>query len=455
MASKAKKKQASSKPARPVAAPPGTFAFGHHSEAPPVHKDNPYESMLARFEPAARKLQLADDLYEVLKRPDRELTVSVPVRREHGKIEVFTGYRVQHSIARGPYKGGIRYAPDVTLDEVRALAAWMTWKCAVVNVPFGGAKGGVICDPSKMTPKELEALTRRYTWAIADIIGPDRDVPAPDMNTNEQTMAWIMDTYSMQRGHVVMGVVTGKPVGLGGSEGRRTATGFGVEFVTRAALKHWNMGNPEKTSVAVQGSGNVGGVAAEQFHNLGYKVVALSDVSGGIYNKKGLDIPKVMAHLRDPKNRSKTLKNCTLGDKVTNSELLELQCDVLVPAAKEDQITSDNAANIKARLIVEGANGPTSASADAILEKKGIVVIPDILANAGGVTVSYFEWVQDREGYFWDEDRVNRTLERTMVAAFNDVVRYQEKYDVTTRIAAYMLGVDRTAKYVQLRGIYP
>ncbi|MFN0206809.1 MAG: Glu/Leu/Phe/Val family dehydrogenase [Planctomycetota bacterium] len=458
MAATAKKK---SRPAssRPATSKLQNAAAGSQGEAAPLHKDNnqAYESMLARFEPAARKLNLPDDLYEVLKRPDRELTVSVPVRRDTGKIEVFTGYRVQHNIARGPYKGGIRYAPDVTLDEVRALAAWMTWKCAVVNIPFGGAKGGIICDPSKMSQKELEGLTRRYTWAIADIIGPDRDVPAPDMNTNEQTMAWIMDTYSMQKGHIVTGVVTGKPVGLGGSEGRRTATGFGAEFVTRAALKHWHLGDPKKTFVAVQGSGNVGGVAAEQFHRLGYKVVAISDYTGGLYDKKGLDIPKIMEYLQTPgkNNKRPTLDACRLGEKVSNAELLEVPCDVLVPAAKEDQITEQNAKNIKAKLIVEGANGPTMPAADTILEKKGIIVIPDILANAGGVTVSYFEWVQDREGYFWDEDRVNRALERTMVAAFNDVVKYQEGYKVTTRIAAYMLGVDRTAKYVKLRGIYP
>lgn len=421
------------------------------SEAPNVGKENPFDSMLARFDLAAEKLNLNPDIYQVLRVPDRELTVSVPVRRDSGKIEVFTGYRVQHNIARGPYKGGIRYAPDVTLDEVRALAAWMTWKCAVVNVPFGGAKGGVICNPSEMSQRELEALTRRYIWGIADIIGPDRDVPAPDMNTNEQTMAWVMDTYSMQKGHIVMGVVTGKPVGLGGSEGRRTATGFGVEFVTRAALNKWKIADQKKATVVVQGSGNVGGVAAERFHDLGYKVVALSDVHGGIYNKNGLDVPKVMAHLK----ASKTLEGCTLGERVSNSELLELPCDVLVPAAKEDQITAHNANNIKAKLIVEGANGPTASNADAILEKKGVIVLPDILANAGGVTVSYFEWVQDREGYFWDEDRVNRTLEKMMVSAFNDVASYQEAHSVSTRIAAYMLGVDRTAKFVQLRGIYP
>lgn len=420
-------------------------------EAPHPSKENPFDSMLARFDLAAKELQLNPNIYKVLRVPDRELTVSVPVRRDNGSIDVFTGYRVQHNLARGPYKGGIRYAPDVTLEEVKALAAWMTWKCAVVNVPFGGAKGGIRCDPASMSIAEIERMTRRYVWAIADVIGPDRDVPAPDMNTNEQTMAWVMDTYSMQRGRIMTGVVTGKPVGIGGSVGRRTATGFGVEFVTRAALDRWKLSIPQKTTVAIQGSGNVGGVAAERFHELGYRVVALSDVQGGIHNKKGLDIPAVMKHLRE----KRTLAGCRLGDAVSNAELLELSCDVLVPAAKEDQITAANAPRISARLIVEGANGPTASNADAILEKKGTIVVPDILANAGGVTVSYFEWVQDRQGYFWDEDRVNRTLERMMVAAFNDTVEYQERYKVSTRIAAYMLGVDRTAKYVQLRGIYP
>jgi glutamate dehydrogenase (NAD(P)+) len=420
-------------------------------EAPHPSKENPFDSMLARFDLAARKLNLDPNLYKVLRVPDRELTVSVPVRRDNGSIDIYTGYRVQHNIARGPYKGGIRYAPDVTLEEVKALAAWMTWKCAVVNVPFGGAKGGIRCDPSTMSSGELERMTRRYIWAIADIIGPDRDVPAPDMNTNEQTMAWVMDTYSMQHGRMVTGVVTGKPVGLGGSLGRRTATGYGVEFVTRAALDKWKLAPPAKATVAIQGSGNVGGVAAERFHELGYKVVALSDVNGGLYNSKGLDIPAVMKHLKE----KRTLAGSRLGDAVSNSQLLELPCDVLVPAAKEDQITSANAARISSRLIVEGANGPTASNADSILEKKGIIVIPDILANAGGVTVSYFEWVQDRQGYFWDEDRVNRTLERMMVGGFNDMVSYLDRYKVSTRIAAYMLGVDRTARYVQLRGVYP
>ncbi|MBL8695311.1 MAG: Glu/Leu/Phe/Val dehydrogenase [Planctomycetes bacterium] len=419
-------------------------------EAPSPAKHNPFESMLARFDKAAEKLQLDPDVYRILRQPDRELTVSLPVRMDSGRIEVFTGYRVQHNIARGPYKGGIRYAPDVSIDEVRALAAWMTWKCAVVDVPFGGAKGGVICDPLKMSATELERLTRRYTAAIADIIGPDRDVPAPDMNTNEQTMAWLMDTYSMTKRYTVTAVVTGKPVGLGGSKGRRTATGFGVEFVTREALAHWKIAKPQKATVVVQGSGNVGGIAAERFAALGYKVVAISDVNGGIYNPKGLDMAKVMAHLAS----KRTVAGFGGAQAVTNSQLLELPCDVLVPAAKEDQITAVNADRIQAKLIVEGANGPTAADADAILDRKGVIVLPDILANAGGVTVSYFEWVQDRQGYFWEEDEVNTKLAKMMKAAFYDVVAYQDRYKVSTRIAAYMLGVDRTARFTRLRGLY-
>jgi glutamate dehydrogenase (NAD(P)+) len=419
-------------------------------EAPRASKENPFESMLARFDLAAERLGLDPDIYQILRRPDRELTVSLPVRMDSGRVEVFTGYRVQHNIARGPYKGGIRYSPDVTLDEIRALAAWMTWKCAVVNVPFGGAKGGVICDPQRLSVGEVEKITRRYVAAITDIIGPDRDVPAPDMNTNEQTMAWVMDTYSMQRRHTVTAIVTGKPVGLGGSHGRRTATGYGVEFVTRKAIERWKIARLGKATVVVQGSGNVGGVAAERFHQLGYKVVAISDVYGGLYDRKGLDIPRVLEHLR----KRKTLEGFPKGEKVTNAELLELPCDVLVPAATEDQITAENAARIRAKLIVEGANGPTAASADAILEQKGVVVVPDILANAGGVTVSYFEWVQDREGYFWDLDLVNERLEKMLVAAFADVCAFQERYQVSTRIAAYMLGVDRTAQFTLMRGIY-
>ncbi len=419
-------------------------------ELPRLAEENPFESMLARFDLAAEKLQLDPDIYAILRVPDRELTVSLPVRMDDGKVRVFIGYRVQHNIARGPYKGGIRYAPNVTIDEVRALAAWMTWKCAVVNVPFGGAKGGVICDPLRMSAGELERLTRRYTSAIADIIGPNRDVPAPDMNTNEQTMAWVMDTYSMQKRYSVTAVVTGKPVGLGGSAGRRTATGFGVEFVAREAIAKWNISKAKSASVVIQGAGNVGGIAAERFHALGYKVVGISDMHCGIYDPKGLHVPKVMDHLRT----KRTLQDYTEAEKVTNPELLELECDVLVPAATESQITSANASRIQAKLIVEGANGPTAASADKILESKGVMVVPDILANAGGVTVSYFEWVQDREGYFWSEKLVNERLEEMMTAAFKEVVAYQEKFGVSTRIAAYMLGVDRTARFTTIRGLY-
>jgi glutamate dehydrogenase (NAD(P)+) len=368
---------------------------------------------------------------------------------DDGHIEVFTGYRVQHNFARGPAKGGIRYAPDVTLDEVRALAAWMTWKCAVVNIPFGGAKGGVICDPSQMSQSELERMTRRYTAELIDFIGPERDVPAPDMNTNEQTMAWIMDTYSMHARHTTTAVVTGKPIDLSGSRGRREATGRGLLFVIDEAVKKLMM-KPEETRVVVQGSGNVGGIAAQLMHKTGYKLVAISDIHGGIHNPQGLDIPKVMDYLA----KHRTLEKYPEADPVSNHELLELDCEVLLPAATENQITSNNASRIKCKILAEGANGPTTAAADSILERNGVFVIPDILANAGGVTCSYFEWVQDRMGYFWKEDVVNERLQDIMVASFHDVSKYAETHGVNNRIAAYMLAIDRVAYITRVRGIY-
>lgn len=418
-----------------------------HSHASSA-ETNPFESMKRRFDVAAKKLGLDPGLYEILATPDRELTVSIPVQMDNGKLQVFTGYRVQHSFARGPCKGGIRYAPDVTKDEVRALAAWMTWKCAVVNLPFGGAKGGVICDPRKMSQAELERLTRRYTAAIMDILGPERDVPAPDMNTNEQVMAWLMDTYSMHVRHTVTSVVTGKPIGLGGSAGRRSATGLGVRIVTREALA--KLGKKEKDStVLVQGCGNVGGIAAELFHQDGFKVVGLSEIAGGLYDSKGIDIPKAMAHFRE----KKTLKGFP-GEWVSNSQFLEMPCEILIPAATENQITSQNAAKLQCKLIVEGANGPTTADADAILEQRGITVVPDILANAGGVTVSYFEWVQDRMGYFWTEEMVNERLEKILVSSFEEVWNLAQKYQVSLRLAAYMLAVERVAYITKMRGIY-
>jgi glutamate dehydrogenase (NAD(P)+) len=414
-----------------------------------IKEENPFESMMSRFDRAAQLLNLDADLYAVMRVPNRELKVYIPTRMDSGRIQVFEGYRVQHNFARGPAKGGIRYSPDVNIDEVRALAAWMTWKCAVVNVPFGGAKGGIICDPQQMSMGELERMTRRYASELLDFIGPEKDVPAPDMNTNEQTMAWIMDTYSMHARHTVTAVVTGKPVDLGGSSGRREATGRGILFVIQEAIKRFKM-SPESTRVVVQGSGNVGGIGAQLLHEAGYKVVAISDVHGGIYNPNGIDIPAAMKHLQ----ATRSFEDYPGVDRVTNSELLELECDVLVPAATENQITSQNADRIKCKVLAEGANGPTTAAADQVLHEKGIFVVPDILANAGGVTVSYFEWVQDRMGYFWREDIVNQRLQETMVASFNDLCRYADAHSVDTRTAAYMLAIDRVAYDTRMRGIY-
>jgi glutamate dehydrogenase (NAD(P)+) len=414
-----------------------------------IREENPFESMMSRFDHAAQLLQLDPDLYKVLRVPNREITIYIPVFMDDGRIEVFTGFRVQHNFARGPAKGGIRYAPDVTIDEVRALAAWMTWKCAVVNIPFGGAKGGVICDPSQMSRGELERMTRRYTAELIDFIGPERDVPAPDLNTNEQTMAWVMDTYSMHARHTVTAVVTGKPIELSGSQGRREATGRGLLFVIDEAVKKLGM-KRENTRVVIQGSGNVGGTAARLMSETGYKVVAISDIHGGIYNPKGLDIPDVMSYMAS----HKTFERYQKAEPVSNHELLEIDCEVLLPAATENQITSHNAHRIKCKILAEGANGPTTAAADDILESKGVFVIPDILANAGGVTCSYFEWVQDRMGYFWKEEMVNERLKDIMVASFNDVVKYAENHSVNNRIAAYMLAVDRVAYITRVRGIY-
>lgn len=414
-----------------------------------IKEENPFESMMSRFDRAAQLLNLDPDLYAVMRVPNRELKVYIPTRMDSGRIQVFEGYRVQHNFARGPAKGGIRYAPDVNIDEVRALAAWMTWKCAVVNVPFGGAKGGVVCDPQQMSMGELERMTRRYASELLDFIGPEKDVPAPDMNTNEQTMAWIMDTYSMHARHTVTAVVTGKPIDLGGSSGRREATGRGLLIVINEAIKRFQM-KPEETRVVVQGSGNVGGIGALLLHEAGYRVVAISDVHGGIYNPNGIDIPSALAYLQ----ATRSFEGYEGVETVSNSELLELECDVLVPAATENQITSQNADRIKCKVLAEGANGPTTAAADEVLHEKGVFVIPDILANAGGVTVSYFEWVQDRMGYFWREDVVNQRLADTMVASFNDLCRYADAHSVDTRTAAYMLAIDRVAYDTRMRGIY-
>jgi glutamate dehydrogenase (NAD(P)+) len=414
-----------------------------------IKEENPFESMMSRFDRAAQLLDLDPDLYAVLRVPNRELKVYIPTRMDSGRIQVFEGFRVQHNFARGPAKGGIRYAPDVNIDEVRALAAWMTWKCAVVNVPFGGAKGGIICDPQQMSVGELERMTRRYAAELLEFIGPEKDVPAPDMNTNEQTMAWIMDTYSMHARHTVTAVVTGKPIDLGGSTGRREATGRGLLFVINEAIKRIGT-SPTETRVVVQGAGNVGGIAARLLHEAGYKVVGISDIHGGIYNSHGINITKALEHL----NATRSFEEYEGVEFVANQELLELECDVLVPAATENQITSQNADQLKCKVLVEGANGPTTAAADEILHEKGIFVVPDILANAGGVTVSYFEWVQDRMGYFWREDVVNERLQDKMVASFNDVCRYADAHSVDTRTAAYMLAIDRVAYDTRMRGIY-
>ncbi len=417
--------------------------------APILDKENPFESMMNRFDVAAHLLKLDPGLYEYLKTPVKQVVVSIPIAMDNGEIKVFEGYRVIHNDILGPSKGGIRYAPDISLDEMKALAAWMTWKCAIMNIPFGGAKGGVKCDPTKLSPLVVEKITRRYTANMMDIFGPDRDVPAPDMGTNEQVMAWIMDTYSMHVRRTEKAVVTGKPLIIGGSLGRREATGRGCMIVTLTAMEHLGM-KPKDTAVVVQGFGNVGSITAQLLAEQGCRIIGVGDVDAAYYNKKGIDVNKAIEWAKT--NRS--LAGFQDADRITQEELLELECDVLVPAAKEDQITQRNAPKIKAKIICEGANGPTSAKADPILQGKGILVIPDILANAGGVTVSYFEWVQDRIGYFWSLDRVNKQLGTMMKAAFNSVYETAEQYKVTLRIGAYILAIDKVARTLKLRGIY-
>jgi glutamate dehydrogenase (NAD(P)+) len=410
---------------------------------------NPWEAQAARFDFAAQKLNLDEGLMKVLRYPTREIILHIPVMMDNGQLEVFTGFRVQHSIARGPAKGGLRYSPDVTLDEVRALASWMTWKCAVVNIPFGGAKGGVICDPHKMSQGELERMTRRYTAELVEFIGPEKDVPAPDMNTNEQTMAWMMDTYSMHMRQTVTAVVTGKPINIGGSRGRREATGRGIMIVCDEAVKKLGL-RPESTRVIVQGFGNVGSNAARLMAEAGYKVIGIVEVDGGLRNKNGID----MDALWEFRKRNGSVHGFPGAEAEDPAELLVSDCEILIPAATENQITSRNADRVKCRILAEGANGPTTATADDILADKRVFVIPDILCNAGGVTTSYFEWVQDRQGYFWKESVVNEQLEHIMKGAFEDVVRFSETHGVNNRIAAYMLAIDRVAYTIRQRGIY-
>jgi glutamate dehydrogenase (NAD(P)+) len=410
---------------------------------------NPWEAQSARFDFAARKLNLDEGLWKVLRYPNRELIVHIPVMMDNGKLEVFTGFRVQHSIARGPAKGGVRYSPDVTLDEVRALASWMTWKCAVVNIPFGGAKGGIICDPHKMSQGELERMTRRYTAELVEFIGPEKDIPAPDMNTNEQVMAWMMDTFSMHARQTVTAVVTGKPINIGGSRGRREATGRGIMIVCDEAIKKLRL-NREDTRVIVQGFGNVGSNAARLMAEAGYKIIGVIEVDGAISNPNGIDVEALSSY----RERTRRISGFPDADAADPAELMLRECEILIPAATENQITSQNADRVRCRILAEGANGPTTAAADDILAEKKVFVIPDILCNAGGVTTSYFEWVQDRQGYFWKESVVNEQLEDIMVNAFNDVVHYAEMHNVNNRIAAYMLAIDRVAYTIRQRGIY-
>ena len=410
---------------------------------------NPWLAQAARFDLAAHKLNLDEGLWKVLRSPSREITVHIPVQMDDGHLEVFTGYRVQHSIARGPAKGGVRFAPDVNLDEVRALASWMTWKCAVVNIPFGGAKGGIICDPHKMSMGELERMTRRYTAELVEFIGPEKDVPAPDVNTNEQIMAWMMDTFSMHARQTVTSVVTGKPINIGGSRGRREATGRGVLMVCEEAIKKLRL-NRNESRVIVQGFGNVGSNAARLMAQLGYKVIGILEVGGGLFNKNGINIEE----LWEFRQRNGTVLGFQGAEKANPDDLLLTECEILIPAATENVITSQNADRVKCRILAEGANGPTTAAADDILAEKKVFVIPDILANAGGVTTSYFEWVQDRQGYFWKESEVNERLGDIMVTSFDDVVRYAETHGVNNRIAAYMLAIDRVAYTIRQRGIY-
>jgi glutamate dehydrogenase/leucine dehydrogenase len=413
-------------------------------------KINPFDAVIKQLDIVAEKLKLESSITERLKNPRRIIIVSVPVRMDDGRIKVFTGYRVQYDMVRGPYKGGIRYHPNVDLDEIKALAAWMTWKCAVVDIPYGGAKGGVACNPKEMSKGELERLTRRYTAMIIDEIGPYKDVPAPDVYTDAQTMAWIMDTYSQFKGYLVPEVVTGKPIEVGGSEGREEATGRGVAICARETVKHLGI-DMRGLQVAVQGFGKVGKAAAKILQEMGCKIIAVSDSSGGIFSEKGLDLAAVLEH----KEKTGQLHGFKDGADITNDELLELECDILVPAALENQITGENAANIKAKIIVEGANGPSTPEAREVLNKRGVFIVPDILANAGGVVVSYFEWIQNLHREHWGEKEVNQKLEEKMLEAFRDVLKIAREYTVDLATAAYILGIRRIVNAYERLGLFP
>jgi glutamate dehydrogenase (NAD(P)+) len=425
-----------------------TTATMPRSESLPGHGPT-FNAMLQEFNVAARILNLDAGIWRILTHPKRQIVVSCPVQMDTGEIEVFTGFRVQYNITLGPAKGGIRYHPDVSLDEVTALAAWMTWKCAVAHIPFGGGKGGVICDPTKMSKREIEALTRRYVAEIIDAIGPEKDVPAPDVNTNDQIMAWVMDTYSMHVGHTETAVVTGKPLELGGSLGRREATGRGVMIATREAAKHVGV-DLKKARIAVQGFGNVGSISAQLLAQQGARIVAVTDWKGGVYNEAGIDIEKLLAHVQ----QHRTVDGFSGGEPLAQTSLFSLDVDILVPAALENQITIESASSIKARIIVEGANGPTTPDAHRHLHERGVFIVPDILANSAGVTTSYFEWVQDRYGYFWDEEQVNQRLEAKMCEAFDDVLQTSLKYNVDMRVGAYIVAINRVATVTRMRGMY-
>jgi glutamate dehydrogenase (NAD(P)+) len=414
-----------------------------------VENLNAYEIALEQFNRAAAKLKLDKDLAEILKHPKRQLTVSVPIRMDDGSVRVFEGYRVQHNVARGPAKGGIRYHPNVTLDEVKALAMWMTWKCATVNIPYGGAKGGIICDPKKMSAGERERLTRRYTHEILPVIGPEKDIPAPDVYTDAQTMAWIMDTYSTTLGYSSLGVVTGKPIELGGTRGRHEATGRGVMYTIEEACRSLSLPLKDAT-VVVQGFGNVGHIAAMMLFDKGARIIGISDSQGGVFNAAGINPYEALKY-----KAGGSLAGLPGTAAISSSELLELKCDILIPAALENQITESNAARVHAKIVAEGANGPVTPAADRILFEKNVFLIPDVLCNAGGVTVSYFEWVQDLQGFFWDEPQVNQQLERIMKRAFQEVNEVALREKIDRRTAAYMLAVKRVAEATRVRGLFP